>query len=123
MNLKIWNKNFIIEWKDSKLATEIADRFPLEMKLDWRYWDELYALTNFWFELDSSAKEVFEIWDIVYWVKSDSSKEAIAIFFWNTPAWDWTQPRPVSKCTLIWKIVWECSIWEEVGKWENILFF
>ncbi len=122
MKLKIWNKFFQVKWNDSVLSKAISDHFPVEMKLDGRYGDELYTLTDFWFELDNSTKEVFEIWDIVYWVKLDNSKEAIAIFFWNTPAWDWREPRPVSKCSLIWKIIWKCSIWDEAGKWEKVLF-
>ena len=120
MKLKIENKEFKIKWEKSELAKKISDNFPLELILDWKYWEELYVLTDFWLELDKNAKEVFEIGDIVYWVKSDNSKEAIAIFFGNTPAWDWTKPRPVSKCSLIWKIIWEVKIDDNIWKWSKI---
>ena len=120
MKLKIENKEFKIKWEKSELAQKISDNFPLELILDWKYWEELYVLTDFWLELDKNAKEVFEIGDIVYWVKNDNSKEAIAIFFGNTPSWDWTRPRPVSKCNLIWKIIWEVKINDNVWKWSKI---
>jgi len=120
MKLKIKNKEFEIKWEKSELAKNIAKNFPFNKKLDWRYWDELYVLTDFWLQLDENTKEIFEIWDIVYWVKNDNSKEAIAIFFGNTPAWDWTKPRPVSKCNLIWRITWDISIDDKIWKWDEI---
>jgi len=120
MKIQIWNTNFNFKLEDSELSKKIYRHFPLEFVLDWRYWDELYFLTNFGLELDENAKEIFEIGDIVYWKKSDNSKEAIAIFFGNTPAWDWTKPRPVSKCSLIWKIIWEVTINDNIWKGDKI---
>ena len=122
MRLQITDTFFDIEFNNSKLANEIAQKFPIEKNIDWKYWDELYFLTDFWLSLDENAKEVMEIWDITYWVKHDWTKEAIAIFFWNTPAWDWTKPRPISKCSVIWKIIWNKNISENIWKWDFIAF-
>lgn len=64
-----------------------------------------------------------EIWDIAYWVKSDWNKEAFVVFFWNTPAWDWTKPRPVSKCSVIWKIISETEWHESLIKWDKMILW
>ena len=66
MKLKIKNKKFEIKLENAELAKQISNKFPLELTLDWRYWDELYVLTNFWLQLDKNARDIFEIGDIVY---------------------------------------------------------
>lgn len=123
MELKIWKKLFEIILNDTDLAQKILKASPLKQELDWRYWDEIYSLTSFWFELDETAKEIMEIWDIAYWVKNDWSKEALVVFFWNTPAWNWTKPRPVSKCSVIWRILSEIEWHESLVKWDKIILW
>ncbi len=123
MKLQIWKKTFKIELNGSDLANQISKHFPIKQTISGRYWDELFSLTDFWLELDKDAKEVMEVWDICYWVKKDWTKEAIVVFFWNTPAWDWTKPRPVSKCSVVWKIIWEASIDDFVWKLDLIILW
>lgn len=123
MKLQIWENFFEIELNNSDLAKEISKNFPINQTINGRYWDEIFSLTNFWLKLDKYAKEVMDIWDISYRVKEDWTKEAIVIFFWNTPAWDWTKPRPVSKCSVIWRIIWDISINDSVWKWDLIILW
>ncbi len=123
MKLQIWERIFEIELNSSILAQKIFNHLPLQLEVNGRYWDEIYTLTDFGFPLDENAKEIMEVGDIAYWVKSDGSKEAIAIFFWNTPAGDGTKPIPVSKCSVIWKIVSEIVDHEIIGKWDKIILW
>ncbi len=123
MELILWKQKFDIEFNDSDLAKKIITKISFKQEINGRYWDEIYTLTDFWFELDNKAKEVMEIWDIAYWVKSDWTKEALVVFFCNTPEWDWTKPRPVSKCSVIWRITSDFENHSKIWKWEDFILW
>lgn len=58
--------------------------------------DEVFLLIESDRKLSDTARDVFHIGDVIYWVKSDGSKQAIAVFFGNTHFGDGTKPRPAS---------------------------
>ena len=120
MKLMINNLMFEIEFNNSQTAEKIKAQLPIETDIENRWGDEIYFYTDFKIPLSDDAKEIMQIGDIVYWRSQKSDKEAIAIFFGNTPKGDGTKPLAASPCDVIGKIVSDISRNKEIQKGDKI---
>ena len=94
---KISIKDFeiIVELNSSKTAEEIWNCLPLSSNVN-TWGNEIFFYTNVSVELDSYAKDVVELGEIVYW----PAGKAIAIGFGKTPASINEEIRLASKCNV-----------------------
>lgn len=95
---------FEVEFNNSETAKRVMEKLPLKTNVTNRWGDEIYFYTDFKIPLSKESKEVMQIGDIVYWRSQKSDKEAIAIFFGNTPKRDGKKPLAASPCDVIGKI-------------------
>lgn len=120
MNLIINNIKFEIEFYDTETANKIKEKLPINTIIENRWGDEIYFYTNFKINLSNNAKEVMEMGDIVYWRSQKSNKEAIAIFFGNTPKGEGNKPLAVSPCDVVGRIVSDFSQHQNIKKGDAI---
>lgn len=89
--------------EDNSVAIKLADMMPIVGVMK-KYGDELYFVVSFDCFYESEVSE-FEVGDVIYWKSKKSNKEAVAIFFGNTPVGDGAKPRSPSGAVKIGKLL------------------
>lgn len=109
MRLIVGEREYEVEFDDSETARAIRDQLPIAGEAKTIGGGEIYFLVDLDLELESTAKEVFEVGQVVYWRSQTSAKKAIAFFFGNTPLGDGSQPRAASAATAFARILSDVS--------------
>ena len=120
MKLIINDVELDVEWYDTETARKVKERLPIDTLIENRWGDEIYFYTDYKIPLSDKAKEIMNVGDVAYWRSQKSDKEAIAIFFGNTPKGDGTQPLAASPCDVIGKVVSNISMHKQFQKSDRI---